>query len=149
MRELAAAVVLLAAALAGVVEASRLALGRIVAPGPGFFPFALALGLAATATLLVARALRRPQPSGPAGPVSPGGRTRLLTVVGALFGYAAVLGGLGFVVATFLLMVVLFRAVESQRWAVALAASASSAILGHLLFKVWLGVRLPPGPWGF
>ena len=149
MRELAAAVVLLVAALAGVVEASRLPLGRIVAPGPGFFPFALALGLAATAAMLVMRALRHAQPSRPAAPVSAGGRARLLTVVVALFGYTAVLGGLGFVVATFLLMVVLFRAVESHRWAVALAAAASAAVLSHLLFKVWLGVRLPPGPWGF
>ena len=148
MRELGSAVVLLAAALAGLVEAWRLPLGSAVAPGPGFFPLALAAGLAASAALLVVRAVARP-PARPAGPGAAGGRARLVAVVAALLVYTAVFSRLGFVLATFLLMVVLFRAVESLRWPVALAAAAAAAVLGHLLFKTWLGVRLPSGPWGF
>jgi putative tricarboxylic transport membrane protein len=147
MRELGAAVVLLAAALAGLVEAWRLPLGRVVAPGPGFFPFTLAAGLTVTAVLLLVRARRRPAPAPP--PATPGGRARLVTVVVALFAYTALLGWLGFVLATFLLMLALFRAAEPHRWPVTLLAAASAAVLGHVLFKTWLGVRLPPGPWGF
>jgi hypothetical protein len=46
-------------------------------------------------------------------------------------------------------MVVLFRVVESHGWTLAILESAASAGLGHVIFRTWLGVRLPPGPWGF
>jgi hypothetical protein len=88
-----------------------------------------------------------PGPARP--PAAPGARVRLVAVVGALFAFTAVLERLGFVAATFLLMVVLFRVVERHRWAIVVAESATAAIASHLLFKTWLGVRLPPGPWGF
>jgi putative tricarboxylic transport membrane protein len=149
VRELGAALILLAAALGALVEAWRLPLGRVVAPGPGFFPFALALALTLTAALLVVRALRQPAGAGAAAPAPPGGRARLVTVVAALFAYAAVLGWLGFGLATFGLMAVLFRAVEARGWPTALGAAAAAAVAGHLLFRTWLGVRLPSGPWGF
>jgi hypothetical protein len=36
-----------------------------------------------------------------------------------------------------------------MRWTVAIAASALTSIVTYVIFKVWLYVRLPPGPWGF
>ena len=41
-----------------------------------------------------------------------------------------------------------FRALEGMRWTVAVAASALTSVVTYVVFKVWLYVRLPPGPWG-
>jgi hypothetical protein len=147
-RERWAALAVLGFASAALVEARRLPFGSVSVPGAGFFPLTLSAGLALLGTLLVVRAFTAP-PTGAAAFVAPGGRARMLTVVVALFAYAAALGWLGFALTTFALMVVLFRVVESHGWPRALVESAAAAALSHVVFKTWLGVRLPPGPWGF
>ncbi len=131
-----AAAVLLLGAVAVLVEGRGLPFGAVAAPGPGFFPRALAVAVVA------GRASAAP-------PAMPGARFRLGAVVGVLFAFTAVLDWLGFAAATFLLMVVLFRVVERHRWTIVVAESAAAAAACHVLFKMWLGVRLPPGPWGF
>jgi len=148
VRDVVAAAVLLLGAVAALVGGRGLPFGSVAAPGPGFFPRALAAGLAGVAALLLARALVAGRaPATP--PAMPGARFRLGAVVGALFAFTVVLDWLGFVAATFLLMVVLFRVVERHRWTIVVGESAAAAVASHVLFKTWLGVRLPPGPWGF
>jgi len=66
----------------------------------------------------------------------------------ALFVYTLVLESAGFVAATFALLVFFFRALERQRWLVAVASSLVTALVTYLVFKVWLNVQLPAGPWG-
>jgi putative tricarboxylic transport membrane protein len=148
MRDVVAAAVLLLVGLAAFVEGRGLPFGAIAAPGPGFFPLVVATTLAGVSLILLARAVAsRPAPV--AVPVPPDARLRLAAVVAALFAFTAVLEPLGFLAATFLLMVVLFRVVEGHRWTIVVAESAAAAVASHVLFKTWLGVRLPPGPWGF
>ena len=148
MRDVAMAAVLLLGAVAALVEGRHLPFGTVAAPGPGFFPRALAAGLAGVVVLLLARAVVTGRAA--ATPAAmPGGRTRLAGVVVALFLFTAVVDHLGFVVATFLLMAALFRVVERHRWTIVVAESAAAAVVSHVVFKIWLGVRLPPGPWGF
>ena len=148
MRDVAMAAVLLLGAVAALVEGRGLPFGTVAAPGPGFFPRALAAGLAGVAALLLVGAVMAGRAAAPPAAV-PGGRTRLAGVVIALFVFTAVLDHLGFVVATFLLMAALFRVVERHRWTTVVAESAAAAVVSHVGFKIWLGVRLPPGPWGF
>ncbi|HEU5195467.1 MAG TPA: tripartite tricarboxylate transporter TctB family protein [Methylomirabilota bacterium] len=148
MRDVASAALLLLGAAGAFVHGRRLPFGSIAAPGPGFFPLTVAAALAGVAAVLLVRALAaRVAPAGPTA--APGARLRLVAVVGALFAFTVVLEPLGFVVATFLLMLVLFRVVEQHRWTIVVAESAAAAVASHVLFKTWLGVRLPPGPWGF
>ncbi len=66
----------------------------------------------------------------------------------ALFVYALVLELVGFVAATFALLLFFFKALERQRWLVALAGSLVTALVIYLVFKVWLNVQLPAGFWG-
>lgn len=149
MRQVWTAVVLLVAGLAGVGQAWKLPLGTIETPGPGFFPFCLAGAFSIVMAVLVVRAVRRPGTDDDAPLMQRDRRRQVVLLMAALFVYAFVLEALGFVLATFLLMVVLFRVVEPQPWIVAVGGAGASAFLGHLVFRVWLGVRLPPGPWGF
>jgi len=65
----------------------------------------------------------------------------------ALFVYAFALERVGFVVATFALLLFFFKVLERQRWVMALAGSLVTAFVTYLVFKVWLQVQLPAGPW--
>ncbi|HXH82978.1 MAG TPA: tripartite tricarboxylate transporter TctB family protein, partial [Candidatus Tectomicrobia bacterium] len=77
------------------------------------------------------------------------GLVRAAATLGALLAYAFVLERVGFVLATFGLIAFLLRVVEPRPWPVAVGAAAAAVIATHLLFRVWLGVRLPAGPGGF
>ncbi len=55
----------------------------------------------------------------------------------------------GFPVSMFLAMLFLFRIAERLPLGASLATSAGSALVLTVVFRTWLGVPLPAGPWGF
>ena len=146
-RDRGAALVLLLFGLAGTIEASRLTIGGPARPGPGFFPFWLALAL----SLVAAALLVRPAPAiGADARATTGVRHRrvaLALAAGAL--YAALLEPLGFLLTTVLFLVFLLRAVEPRRWRSSIVIAAATALVCQIVFKTWLDVQLPAGPWGF
>ena len=146
-RELTAATVLLAFGLFAVTRAFGLRFGSVVAPGPGFFPLCLAGALCLVSVGLLVEAKRLPatEPAAPAG-------VRRFAVGGtlaALLIYALVLEPLGFLLATFGLLVFFFKALQRQSWLVVLAGSLATSLLSWLIFKIWLGVNLPSGVLSF
>jgi len=143
-RDRGAAAVLLVFGLIALEEASRLRFGSLARPGPGFFPVVLAAGFSlACAVLLLARAR-----AADAAPVARLGWPKIGATMAALCVYALVLESAGFVAATFALLLFFFKALERQRWLVALASSLVTALVTYLVFKVWLNVQLPAGLWG-
>jgi hypothetical protein len=58
-----------------------------------------------------------------------------------------VLERLGFLLATFVLLLFFFTALQRQHWLVALGGSVATSLATYLVFKVWLGVNLPAGLW--
>lgn len=84
----------------------------------------------------------------PAGPVPQSAGGRRFAVIGTLAGllvYALVLERVGFLLATCALLLFFFRALQRQRWVVAVGGSIAMSVLAYLVFKVWLGVNLPGG----
>jgi hypothetical protein len=73
--------------------------------------------------------------------------SKIVATMAALFVYAFVLERVGFVAATFALLLFFFKVLERQRWRTALAGSLVTAFVTYLVFKVWLNVQLPAGPW--
>jgi hypothetical protein len=145
-----AAGVLTAFGIVAVVGASQLPFGSVTRPGAGFFPLCLATALTlVSAGVLLANLGGRAAEGAVSPPSRPGGLARAATTLAALVGYALALETLGFGASTFLLVTFLFRAIEPRRWPVALAGAAITAVGCHVLFRIWLGVRLPAGPWGF
>jgi putative tricarboxylic transport membrane protein len=129
-------------------EARKLDMGRIVKPGPGFFPFWLGFFLIIVAAVLLLR-YGRMSPKEPAPALWKGRQwDKIVYVLGALFLYAFFLEFLGYLLATFFLMSFLFRSVEKQKWSVVILGSIISSLITFLLFKVWLQVQLPMGLWG-
>jgi len=139
------------AGLVAVNEARRLRFGAVTVPGPGLFPLVLAVGFTLVCLILLVSALRAPAGTAVAesdGAGEGGIRWKVLATLGVMLAYAFALEPLGFVVATCGLLCFFFRALEGMRWTVAVAASALTSVVTYVIFKVWLYVRLPPGPWG-
>jgi Tripartite tricarboxylate transporter TctB family len=141
-RDALAAVAVLALGAGAVIEAWRLPFGGVHSPGPGFFPWWLGLVILLLGTVLLVQAVRAPAGAAAA----PGRPLRVLALLAVLALYVAALEPLGYAPATFLLVVVMLRAPERHRWPVALAVAVLAAGGSYVLFAVWLGVPLPPGP---
>ena len=144
-----AATILTVFGVAALVAARRLPFGTITQPGAGFFPVCLAAMLTLVGIALLVSALRGPGDTTAVGFGSArAGLARAGVTLLALVGYAFLLEPVGFGLTTFVLITILFRAVEPQRWPIALGGAAATVVVAHLLFRIWLGVRLPVGPWG-
>ena len=122
---------------------THLRLGTLRSPGPGFFPFWGGLLLGALALILLVRSLRLRERFGSVAIPWPA----LLLVLGALLGYLLFLETVGFVIVTFLFLLVLFRFgktgwIKSGGWAVI------ATTVAYVLFRFWLQVQLPRGPLG-
>ena len=132
--------------LAGLAIA-YLAVGRaypldtLATPGPGIFPLAAGLALLALAAWMFAAAGRASAP-GPADEAAPAPRAPL--AVAAVFVlYAAAVPALGFMLASFALVVVTARLMGLVGWWRPLALGAGVAAATRLIFVTWLGVPLP------
>lgn len=138
-------------ALAGLAALGswRLEVGTLHSPGAGFLPFYAAILFGALAFVSLLQDLRTL--SGPATEIWGGVRwIRWITMVASLFIYVAILDWLGFMLATFLLMLVLFRLLEPYRWTTVILFSLLTMGSAYLFFVVLLDSRLPRGSlWGF
>jgi hypothetical protein len=137
--------------LAVAVAGSRMQLGTLAAPGSGFLPTVsgTVLAVLSAVTLYGEWYAAREGARAPARPVSAGARWRVGVTVVALVAYGFLLNVLGLVGATFVVLGALFRLAAGLGWVASLGATLGATIFAHVLFRVWLKVPFPPGPWGF
>lgn len=139
----------LALAAFAAVGSWRLEVGTLHSPGAGFLPFyaSLLFGILALVSLFQdLKAL-----SGSASELWDGVRwVKWITMVASLFIYVAILDWVGFMLATFLLMLVLFRLLEPYRLTTVVLSSLLTMGSAYVFFVVLLDSRLPRGSlWGF
>ena len=70
---------------------------------------------------------------------------KIVYVTALLVAYTAVLPHLGFIIATIILLLILFKTVEPQSWTVAIIGSVLTTLSAWLVFVHWLGTQLPSG----
>ncbi len=119
-------------------ESLRVGLGTSQKPGSGFISFCTGLMLAAL-SLALAYQGRRSQKFVERHP-----RPVILALV-SLFVYSFVIDYLGFIMATFFLLVVFFRLGEQRPWPTLLGMSALTTLLVYLVFGVLLQIYFPQG----
>ena len=114
------------------------------APGSGFLPLWLGVGLVVLSAVHVVSCLRSEAPA-----VAAGQWRKVVAVALGLFVCVAVIEPLGFVVAVGAYLLFLLRVVEKAPWRTSLGVTAGTIVVLFALFRVWLHVPLPKGPWGF
>jgi hypothetical protein len=72
---------------------------------------------------------------------------KLVWTIGILFFYYLFLEVLGYILTTFIVMVLLLKAVESTRWRTVLLEAFVATFASYGLFQLWLKVQLPKGIW--
>jgi putative tricarboxylic transport membrane protein len=140
MREAYSGLFFLGLSLLAIVESLRMGTGTMKEPGAGFLSLAMGMILAVFSLILVVRGWK---PEKGSRPVKHSATTIIALV--ALFIYSLVMDSVGFVVATFLLVAVLFHLAERRRWWVLLCMSALVTTVAYLLFGVVLKVYFPEG----
>jgi len=137
----------LLAGLAGYVlfEANKLRIGNFRVPQTGFFPRVLGLLLVLLTVVELVRALRQTATTRGPGKIDGEGWFRIGATLAIMLGFALVLEWLGFLLATFALMVLLLRAIEAPRWPKVLVVALVTSVLSYGLFAWLLGVPLPAG----
>ncbi len=105
------------------------------------------LGLAAAALLLESTSASGAASDDPAAESQPI-RTPFIVLLALAAGVAGIEPA-GFFAAMFLTMLFLFRIVEKSSLVSSVIASAATSAVLTLVFRTWLGVPLPKGPWGF
>jgi putative tricarboxylic transport membrane protein len=148
-RDIASGVVLLFISILILLASLRLGLGPYRSPGPGFIPFWASLLLAFLSCLLLGRRLLRPKAAVSLGELWKD-RSWAFTVivVSVLIVYGIVLPKLGYLLATFGLMLVLFSLGKMKTWAV-IPSSVLAVLLTYGLFDSLLKMPLPRGILGF
>src|SRR5262245_40692071 len=133
-----------AVAVAYLAAARRYPLDTLSAPGPGAFPLAVGLALLLVTAWLFATARPVPPAAIEAAPAIPGMWRRVpLLLTFALALHAAALPWLGFIPASFLLVIIAARLMGLPGLWRPLALAAGLALAMRLVFVTWLGVPLP------
>jgi putative tricarboxylic transport membrane protein len=130
------------------LESWSLTVGGLHTPGPGFLPFYAAIMLGVLALISLVQTLK--EAPGPAAGIWGGVRwLKLGLMLASLFIYVLLFNLLGFVLATFLLLLVLFRVIEPYGWKMVLISSLLTITGTYFFFVVLLESRLPRGFLGF
>lgn len=138
-----ASIVFLVVGLGAFIESMKLPFGRISAPAAGFFPAVLAVLLALASLFIFVEALRGSHDG--AVQREPLTWKKIVLTLGSLLVFGLVFERLGYLLATFLFIIFLLRAVERQSWGLALSVALSTSIASYVVFGLLLGTPLPAG----
>jgi putative tricarboxylic transport membrane protein len=124
-------------------------LGGFHNPGPGLMPFLLGVLLLIVSLYLLTKSLFKVGGQEKVDKVVEEGQGRINYgkigfVLASLFFYGLFLEKLGYLIVTFLTMVLLFWGVGIKRWPSLLFASGLTVLITYFLFT-YLGVRFPAG----
>jgi putative tricarboxylic transport membrane protein len=125
--------------------ASRFSFGNFREPGPGLFPVLIALIILGLGLTLFFSSLFRPEKESNVTARSLGAVSKVVLVLLLLLAYAIFLEKLGFLMVSFLLILLLLWIIYPQRWWIRLAAALGGSLGCYLIFEVWLQSQLPKG----
>jgi putative tricarboxylic transport membrane protein len=140
--------ILMAVGLAIAVGSLGYGWGSFDSPGAGFLPFFSGAAMAGFSAITLLQSLRRGW--SPLGEAWKGARwLRPAIATACLLLYSTFLRDLGFLVATVILMIYLYRMLEPSSWRVTLFAALATTLGFYLVFQTWLQAQLPRGLLGF
>jgi len=139
----------LAVGLVSIYGATRLGLGALREPGSGFLPFIAGafISLMALGFLIISFLRRREAQKKLSWADVQWHRPAIISLV--TLGFVMVLENLGFLLASFFLLFILFKWVEKFSWKKAVIIPTLTLGVTYLMFNVFLKASLPKGIFGF
>ena len=130
-----------------VVFSLRMSLGTWNQPGPGTFPLISGVLLIALSVTYAVQSTwtRDSDYLKKASPWPKENRGRLIGLLGTLFLYSFFLNTLGFPLATFMVMVFLFRLIDAEGWVMPIIEAAVAVLVTYVVFNKLLMVQFPKG----
>ncbi len=127
-----------------IYSALKLDIGTLGDPGAGFFLLFAGCGLCLTSAIIYLQAILSKERKSVAifsGVIW----RRPAVILVSIFLYIYFYRELGFILVNFLLLIVLFKAIEPQRWWVAIFSSALVTVVTWAVFTYWLECQFPAG----
>lgn len=123
-----------------------LELGTLHDPGSGFIFFWVGIIMIGLAAAIFFKGIREESPAEELRAIFAKVEwKKVLFVLGALFIYAFIFYSLGFILTAIFFLLFLFKAIEPQRWSVAICGAIISAFAAYAVFHWWLRTQLPKG----
>lgn len=127
-----------------VLYAPQYGLGTLGTPGSGLMPLFCGLVICwFSASVFVTATLRRSRKKEAIwGKIS---YRKIIFTILVIVTYTLTLNWLGFLICSFLLMLILFRWVGNQSWLRTVVGAVLSSTISYLVFVTWLKCQLPGG----
>jgi putative tricarboxylic transport membrane protein len=128
------------------IQASRIGIGDFHSQGPGFLPFCSGVILSTfSIILLVKSALKKTEDREIKNLWKGMSWGKVVLVLSLLLIYALLLPILGYLIATFGLIILLFGIVGKTKVWIKVVAGIITVLATYMVFCVWLEVQLPKG----
>lgn len=129
-------------------QSVAIGVGTLRKPGPGLLAFGAgaAIGLLSLG-LLIQSLTSKAKKMGLGHSERVIHRVKFLLICISLFAYTMIVNWLGFAFSTFLFVLFLIYAIESERWWRMVLKAVLITSGNYLIFVVWLGLSLPKGFW--
>ena len=142
------AVFLILLGLFAVIQAGRMGIGSFSRPGPGLFPFLSGILLSTLSLISLIRSnvkgVRKPPER-----MQVTNLLKVLCVLGTVLFFRFSLPFLGYLFASFVLLVVLIKIVGDRKWPQTILWAAVFSGVSYILFCRWLMVQFPQGLFPF
>lgn len=123
----------------------HLDIGVLKEPGPGFFLLASGIGVCLISIMIFTKSVLSKEKREGMRIFSGIVWVKPALVLAILSLYIYFFRKLGFILDTFLLMVLLFKCVEPQSWSIAILYSFLTVLVTWLIFGYWFEVQFPAG----
>lgn len=121
-------------------------IGTLRQPGPGFMAFCAGAGLGLFAIFLLIRSLvSKEQKEKASSDEKSLSNLKFILLSLSLFGYALAVVWFGFLLSTFLFIIIILRLVESEKWWRTIVEATFVTAGNYILFVGWLDLNLPQG----
>jgi hypothetical protein len=129
-------------------QSATIGIGTLRKPGPGLLAFGAGAGIGLLSLgLLIQSLTSKAKGIKPVHTESLTHRVKFVLICLSPFAYMMIINWFGFAFSTFLFVIFLLYAIESERWWRMVLKAVLITIGNYLIFVVWLGLSLPKGFW--
>ena len=132
------------------IESIQVSLGTFHSPGPGFLPFWAGVVLGTFSILLIVISILKKKGREKLREMWKGMRwKKIILVLFSLFLYILLLPRIGYITATFFLMIFMSGIIRRSKLWIEVVIPLITVLASYFIFDTWLGILLPKGIFGF